>query len=98
MNKVFEPTQNHFPKLLIFEGQPLQNAVWIQDVVHQAKIIVDEKGTEAAAATGIIVGADTSAPPQPKLFHVDHPALLFIYDKKFNSILFMGRLADPIQK
>ncbi len=94
----FTADRNHFPDLLMMNGKPLDSAqwqVWIQDVQHQAEIIVDEKGTEAAAATSISVGTTTSVPPPPKEFVVDRPALFYLVDTEFNSVLFMGRLTDP---
>jgi serpin B len=94
----FKANANHFPLLLMKNGRPLsaEELVWIQDVEHQAKIIVDEKGTEAAAATGIIVAEVTSAMrPDPISFIVDRPALFYLMDLKYHSILFLGRLADP---
>ncbi|MBF0442361.1 MAG: serpin family protein [Oligoflexales bacterium] len=93
----FKPTENHFPDLLQKDGKPVSDTVYIQDVFHQAKVVVDEKGTEAAAATAIVVGATSSGinNQKPETFIVDHPALFYIYDKTYGSILFMGRLANP---
>lgn len=63
----------------------------VQAVTHKAIIAVDEKGTTAAAATGISVGV-TSAPPT--LF-VDRPFLFFIRHNATGAILFEGRVVDP---
>jgi serpin B len=63
----------------------------IQTVVHQAFIAVDEHGTEAAAATGVGVG--TTSVPVP--FRADRPFLFFIVDHVTETLLFMGRVADP---
>jgi serpin B len=99
MKTPFDDGGNRFPRILSDRsGAPLASeAVWIQDVLHKAKIVVDEKGTEAAAATAITVGETLSAPAPilPVSFKVDRPSLFFIYDVKTKSILFMGRLADP---
>ena len=65
--------------------------LFIQDVVHKAFIEVNEVGTEAAAATGAIVGV-TSMPPQVTL---DRPFVYMIRDTDTGSILFMGRVLDP---
>ena len=69
----------------------------ITDVVHKAFVDVNEEGTEAAAATGVVVGLTSAAPPpKPKYFRADHPFLFFIRDNKTGSILFMGRLEKPV--
>lgn len=69
----------------------------ISAVIHKAFVDVNEEGTEAAAATGVIVGVTSvaPAPPQPKYFRADRPFLFLIRDQKTGSILFMGRLVDP---
>jgi serpin B len=69
----------------------------ITDVVHKTFIRVDEKGTEAAAATGV-VGIITSVPPPPVDFVVDHPFLYFIADSKTGRVLFLGTVVDPTNK
>lgn len=66
----------------------------VATAVHQAVVKVDERGTEAAAATGIGVGT-TSVPPPPPVFRADRPFLFIIQDDESGTILFMGRLADP---
>lgn len=66
----------------------------IQDVVHEAFISVDEKGTEAAAATAVVVGR-TSAPTDLVEFTVDRPFVFLITDDETGVILFMGRVLDP---
>jgi serpin B len=72
--------------------------LFIASVVHQANIDVDERGTEAAAATS--VGADTGgctgpAPRETRTLRVDHPFLFLIRDVETGAILFMGRVTDP---
>ena len=67
----------------------------IDDVYHQAVVIVDEKGTEAAAATGI-VATEASAPiNQPVEFKADHPFIFLIKDNKTDAILFLGQVNKP---
>jgi len=66
----------------------------INDVLHQTFIETNEEGTEAAAVTVVGVGV-TSAPPAPLLFKMDHPFLYIIRETTTNSIIFMGRVADP---
>jgi serpin B len=69
--------------------------LFISAVIHEAYVKVDEEGTEAAAATAVIVG-ETSAPLVPT-FRADRPFLFQIRDRLTGSILFMGRVADPSQ-
>jgi serpin B len=67
--------------------------LFIQNVVHQAFVAVDERGTEAAAATAVISGA-TSAPP-PATLTVDRPFVFAIIDRTTGATLFVGRVLDP---
>jgi serpin B len=55
-----------------------------------------EEGTEAAAATGVVVGVTSIAPPPPT-FKADHPFVFFIRDNATRSILFLGRVLNPSQ-
>jgi len=63
-------------------------------VIHQAFIAVDENGTEAAAATVVVMGA-TSAPLKQIELKIDRPFLFLIQDDETGAILFIGRVADP---
>ncbi len=57
---------------------------------------VNEEGTEAAAATGVAVGARVAMiPREPPLFRADHPFLFLIVDNRTKSILFLGRVVEP---
>ena len=57
---------------------------------------VNEEGTEAAAATGVVMRAMAARQPeQPPVFRADHPFLFLIRDTTTGSILFMGRLTNP---
>jgi len=59
---------------------------------------VNEKGTEAAGATGVVVKPGVARPVQePVVFRADHPFLYMIVHKPSDSILFMGRLSNPPQ-
>jgi serpin B len=68
--------------------------LFIQDILHEAFVAVDEAGTEAAAATAVVVGR-TSAPGQQVRLTVDRPFLFLIRDRATNAIVFMGRIVDP---
>ena len=67
----------------------------ISAVVHKAFVDVNEEGTEAAAATGVVVKATAAAPTTPKHFKADHPFLFLIRDHKTGTVLFLGRLENP---
>ena len=59
-------------------------------VIHEAWVKVDEKGTEAAAATGV-----TMSPAAGPTILVDRPFLFFVRERSTGAILFLGRVADP---
>jgi serpin B len=68
----------------------------ISEVVHKAFVEVNEEGTEAAAATGVIMSLCAFKPElDPKVFQADHPFLFFIRDRNTNAVLFSGRVLDP---
>jgi len=69
--------------------------LFIAAVVHKAFVDVNEEGTEAAAATGVVVGLRSARPEPIPVFRADHPFLFLIRDNKSGCILFMGRLANP---
>jgi len=66
--------------------------VAISDAVHQATVEIDEKGTVAAAATGMVMML-RCLPAEPVIIQVDSPFLFFIH--RANDILFTGRLVQP---
>jgi serpin B len=68
--------------------------MFIQDVLHEAFIAVDEDGTEAAAATAVIAGI-TSMPGEIVDLDVDRPFIFLIRDNETGAILFLGRVLDP---
>jgi serpin B len=68
----------------------------ISDAVHKAFVEVNEEGTEAAAATGLVFRATAMHfEPPPVIFRADHPFLFLIRETKSGGILFLGRLNDP---
>jgi len=80
-----------------FSGMDGQKDLLISNVIHKAFVDVNEEGTEAAAATAVVI-ARMSAPAEPEppiVFKADHPFLFLIRHEKSGAILFMGRLADP---
>jgi len=65
----------------------------ISDVIHKAFVVVDEQGTEAAAATAVKM--KRIAMPPTVQFRVDHPFVFLIKENATGTILFLGRIADP---
>ena len=65
----------------------------IQDLVHEGFVAVDENGTEAAAATAVLIG-NTSFPPEATL-NADRPFIFAIIDRTTGATLFIGRVVDP---
>jgi serpin B len=72
--------------------------LYIRDILHKAFIEVNEEGTEAAAATGVVMATRAMATPEeekPIIFRADHPFSYMIVHRPSQTILFMGRLSDP---
>jgi serpin B len=72
--------------------------LFIAKVFHKAFVKVDEKGTEAAAATAVVMAKGGGMPSRGTVVEVDHPFLFFIVDKQSGLVLFMGRVVDPSVK
>jgi serpin B len=82
------------PEAADFSGMDGRRDLFIQDVLHKAFVSVDEAGTEAAAATAVIVGT-TSMPPEPIEVKIDRPFIYLIRDIKTGTVLFVGRVLNP---
>jgi len=82
------------PNIADLSGMTGNRELYISDVVHKSFVEVDEDGTEAAAATGVIVGT-TSAPAEPVKVVVDRPFIFLIRDIKTGAVIFVGRIANP---
>jgi serpin B len=77
-----------------FSGMTGTKGLFISDVVHKAFVSVDEAGTEAAAASAVIVGA-TAMPANQVVLSINRPFIFFIRDIPTGSILFIGRVMNP---
>lgn len=89
--KPFSFDPDNFTKLFSNPTDDLK----ISRVIHDAIIEVDEKGTEAAAATIVEVVERVSMPSGPRIVVLDKPFIFFIQEKHSGAILFMGKLGDP---
>jgi serpin B len=77
-----------------FSGMTGRRDLFIHSVIHQAFVEVNEEGTEAAAATGVVMEI-TAVRPKIPVFRADHPFIFFIQEIETGTILFMGRICDP---
>ena len=87
ISDAFDPTKADFSAI---STHPL----FISEVAHKAFIEINEEGTEAAAATGIMMGI-TCMPMPPKIFRADRPFIFLIRENATGKILFMGRITNP---
>jgi serpin B len=82
-----------------FSGMTGDKSLSISAAIHKAYIDVDETGTEAAAATAVVMSAmamrPMAPPPPPIIFRADHPFLFLIRENATGAILFLGRVTDP---
>jgi serpin B len=89
MSNAFDPNSADFSG--ITEAEKL----YISEVLHKATITVDEDGTEAAAATAIVMKATSIEIGEPITLTIDRPFLYIIQHEPTGSILFMGRVITP---
>jgi serpin B len=92
MTSVFDPKRADLTG--IAKSPTSGEGLYLSEVFHKAFIRVDEKGTEAAAATGALAAAG-AAPPGGLEFRADHPFLFALRHAPSGLILFLGREADP---
>jgi serpin B len=88
MAKAFQPAEADF------SGMDGSRDLYISQVLHQSFVKVDEKGTEAAAATAVVIRV-TSAPGEVVEMIVDRPFIFAIRDIETGAVLFLGRVSDP---
>jgi len=77
-----------------FSGMTDNRELFISDVVHKAFVAVDEAGTEAAAATAVIMEL-TAVPEPPVEVTLNHPFIFLIRDIEMGAVLFIGRVLNP---
>lgn len=93
MSKVFDPAVSDLSGLTGLPREAAQST--IDQIAHRAVIEVAEEGTEAAAATAVVVTTRAMAPGSQQRFEVDRPFLFLIADDSTGAILFAGRVSDP---
>lgn len=82
-------------KLADFSGMTSDPVgLYISRVIHKAFVDVNEEGTEAAAATAVVMTLRGMPEPKP-VFRADRPFIFIIRDMRSGSILFVGRVMDP---
>jgi serine protease inhibitor len=77
-----------------FSGMDGTKSLYISAIIHQASVDVNEEGTEAAAATAVVMKLK-ALPLPPPVFRADHPFMFLIRENQTGSILFIGRMANP---
>ena len=93
MPDAFDPTRADFSGMGISGCPGDRGNAFISAVEHKAFVLVEEEGTEAAAATGVMILE--SEPPPPVEVSVDRPFIFLIRDRETDAILFVGRVLDP---
>jgi len=91
MPTAFDDSASDFTGMSIKWGRRL----YISHVFHRAYVEVNEEGTEAAAATAVVIKW-RCLPPKPPIFRADRPFIFMITDDQTGLILFMGRVNDPV--
>ena len=95
MSTAFDPDRADFSAMVDAAAPNAeQQRLYIGQVIHQANIDVDEKGTTAAAAMAVVMRA-TAAPGEPVLMTFDRPFLFALRDVPTGAVLFLGRVGDP---
>lgn len=92
MAKAFDPKKADFSGMTLSTDEPL----CISEVIHKAFVAVDEEGTEAVAATAVMMGVTAMPrPEEPVEFRADRPFIFIIRHNATGAVLFMGRVMDP---
>ncbi len=82
------------PALADFSGMTGSPDLFVSDILHEAFVAVDEKGTEAAAATAVVMDL-RALPADPAVLEIDRPFLFALRDRETGTVLFLGRVLDP---
>jgi serpin B len=85
-----------FSRAADFSGIDGTHSLFISEAIHKAFVAVDERGTEAAAATAIIMTRNSLPITPPVAFTADRPFIFLIRDNTNGAVLFLGKLANPV--
>ena len=96
MKDAFDASRADFSAMVTPQQQKTEPP-YISEVIHKAFVAADEAGTEAAAATAVMVaaGAARMEMPKPVAIVADRPFLFYIYHRPSGTVLFLGRVSDP---
>jgi serpin B len=83
------------PGVADFSGASDEKPLFLSKVAHEAWLEVNKKGSEAAAATDVVMAKGEEKPETPAVFRADHPFLFLIRDTRTDMILFLGRMNNP---
>jgi serpin B len=78
-----------------FSGITQEERLYISAALHKATVTVDEKGTEAAAATAVIMQATSGGPIARAKMTLDHPFVFAVVERETGTILFLGHVTNP---
>ena len=78
-----------------FSGITQEERLYISDALHKATVTVDEKGTEAAAATAVIMQATSAGPIAQAKMTLDHPFVFAVVERETGTVLFLGHVTNP---
>lgn len=92
MKDAFDPRAADFSGIAPHKG--FEDNLYLAKVIQKSWIKIDERGTEAAAATVVIGAVPTAVAPMPRVFDATHPFLYLLRDEAGN-VLFMGRVVEP---
>jgi serpin B len=79
-----------------FSGITTAERLYVQQALHKAYVLVNEEGTEAAAAS--IFGFAPTSLPIPHELHIDRPFIFIIRDVPTGTVLFVGRVLNPLEQ
>lgn len=84
-----------FDEVSDFSGITKEEHLHISDALHKATVTVDEKGTEAAAATAVIMRVESGGPIVQAKMTLDHPFIFAVVERETGTILFLGHVTNP---